>query len=449
MPDIEDLRNRMDDVTLLMERLLKERIEISRKIGRMKMDAGLDVTDGRREAALRTKVAEFCDLEGLDTAAAARLLAFLLEESVHLQAEDRPSHLSIFLKAKKLEEQGRRIIHMEVGDPDFGPPKGVEHALAEACRMGQTGYGPPAGEPVLRAALAHHARRFGPVPGPENVIVSPGARFAIFSAMSHLLGPGDGVIVVGPAWPAYSACADHVGAKVSVVDTRMEDNWDPKIAEIEAAMDRSAKMMVINYPNNPTGRVPPKGTMDGIMGLARERGLYVLSDEIYSSYSTPEWASVLEYGYERAIAVQSFSKSHAMTGFRVGYAVADPGVIRGMARIHALCLTSVPGPIQHAALRALDYDVSEWPGTVRKRLEMMSDEAESMGLEFVRPDGAMYLFVKTGTDGSALADTLLEQGLAVAPGEGFGKYKDFIRLSACADEGRLAEGMRILRGALG
>jgi aspartate aminotransferase len=187
-------------------------------------------------------------------------------------------------------------------------------------------------------------------------------------------------------------------------------------------------MIVLNYPNNPTGKILPTNVQDEIIDLAKKNDLYVLSDEIYAQYSYKEWKSLLSYNYNKSIVTQSFSKSHAMTGFRIGYAIANIEIINKMSKLQALCLTNVS---------ALDADISKNTNIVKSRLKLLINRAKEIGLDFVEPDGAMYLFAKVpkdGFDSGKFANSLLEQGLAVAPGVGFGDFKDFIRISACTDE---------------
>ena len=463
-PGLEALRARMDEVTMRMVGLLKERTEIAVGIGRAKRSAGLVVADAGREESLRRRVAAECGALGLDAAMGSRLLDLLLDESVRVQsggagappaAPRREPRPSMFQRAKALEAGGRRIIHMEVGEPDFAPPPEAERALAGACAAGRTRYGPPKGTPELRAAFAEYARRYGASPGAEDVMVTPGGRFSVFLAMSALLSPGDEVVLVEPAWPAYRDCAELAGAAVRAVGTSLEGGWVPRLEDVErAASGPAARMLVLNYPNNPTGRVLPPGTMDGLMSLAAERGLYVLSDEIYSEHAWPSsgWKSALSYGYGRAVTVQSLSKSHAMTGFRAGFAVAAPPITDRMARLQAVCLTSVPDPVQHAALAALGADVSGRTAEIRSRLRALQSRASAMGLRFLAPDGAMYLFATPGNgagfDGTALANRLLGYGVAVAPGEDFGGYGRYVRISACLGVDELMEGMDAVERAL-
>ena len=452
MSDIENLRNKMEEVTLEMMKLLKTRTEIAKEIGEVKKNIGKGVTDELREDNLRDKVIRLCKNLELDEAIATKFLNFLLNESVKVQSNNKQTHLSIFLKAKSLEQEGKKIIHMEVGEPDFLPPKIVKESLENVFDKGFLKYGQVKGMPIFREELVKFiSKKFNTKVTPDNIIVSPGARFSIFTAITTLLNPGDEMIVIEPAWPAYKDCALNAGIKVRTINTTVEDKWEPSLKQIENTINANTKMIVLNYPNNPTGKILPEKLQDDIIELAKENNLYILSDEIYSQYAKGNWKSILSYNYEKSIVTQSFSKSHAMTGFRVGYAIADTKIIEKMAKLEALCLTNVSEPMQYVAMKALEADTSDNTNTVQKRLELLEQKANDMGLEFVVPDGAMYIFArvnKEGFDGVQFANNTLEKGLAVAPGEGFGDYKNFIRISACQEETALIEGMNILRDIL-
>ena len=448
MSDINDLRNKMDEVTLKMIELLKTRTDIAKEIGEVKKNIGKGVTDEAREDSLRGKVISLCSNIGLDETMATKFLNFLLNESVKVQSTNKQTHLSIFLKAKSLEAQGKKIIHMEVGEPDFLPPKIVKEALEEVFDKGFLKYGQAKGIPIFREALAKYvSKKFNVNIQQDNIIVSPGARFSIFTAITTLLNPGDEMIVIEPAWPAYKDCALNSGIKVRTINTTFEDKWEPSLEQIKNTINSNTKMIVLNYPNNPTGKILNEKLQDDIIEIAKENNLYVLSDEIYSQYAKTNWKSILSYNYDKSIVTQSFSKSHAMTGFRVGYGIADSKIIEKMAKLEALCLTNVSEPIQYVAMKALEADTSNNTNTVQTRLDVLAQKASEMGLDFIAPDGAMYLFARVnqeGFDGVEFANSTLEKGLAVAPGEGFGDYKNFIRLSACQDEETLVEGMSIL-----
>ena len=452
MSDINELRNRMNEITLEMVRLLKNRTDISKEIGEVKKNIGKGVTDETREDNLRNKVISLCNEIGFDESIATKFLNFLLNESIKVQSINKQTHLSIFLKAKSLEQKGKKIIHMEVGEPDFLPPLIVKDALTEVYDKGFLKYGQVKGIPVFREKLASYvSEKFNTMVTQENIMVSPGARFSIYTAINTLLNPGDEMIVIEPAWPAYKDCALNSGIKVRTINTTLEDKWEPSMEQINNTINSNTKMIVLNYPNNPTGKILPEKLQDKIIEIARKNKIYVLSDEIYSQYAKTNGKSILNYNYEKSIITQSFSKSHAMTGFRIGYTIADSKIIEKMAKLQALCLTNVSEPIQYVAMKALESDTNNNTNTIQNRLNLLCQKADEIGLEFVAPDGAMYLFARVNQkefDGVQFANSTLEKGLAIAPGEGFGNYKNFIRISACQDENSLNEGMNILRNIL-
>ena len=452
MSDIDQLRNKMDEITLEMIKLLKARMQIAKEIGEIKKSLGKQVTDESREENLRNKVVSLCNEVGLEEPIGTKFLNFLLNESVKVQSTNKQTHLSIFLKAKSLEEQGKKIIHMEVGELDFLPPIEVKTALEKVYDEGFLKYGQAKGLPKFRSALAKKtSETFDVNTTQENILVSPGARFSVFLTITTLLNPGDEIIVIEPAWPAYKDCALNAGVKVRSIQTTLESKWEPSIKKIKDVINSNTKMLVLNYPNNPTGKILPINLQDEIINLARKNNLFVLSDEIYAQYSYKVWKSILSYNCEKSIVTQSFSKSHAMTGFRIGYAISNPEIIDKMSKLQALCLTNVSEPIQFVALQALNADTSNNTNIVKSRLEVLIQKAKDIGLEFIEPDGSMYLFAKVpkdGFDGTEFANSLLDRGLAVAPGEGFGDCRDFIRISACQDEKALIEGMSILQNIL-
>ena len=337
-------------------------------------------------------------------------------------------------------------------------PEEVKTALAEVYDKGYGKYGPAKGITELRRALAAVSVTAPNTTGKaslslgteENIMICPGARFAVYLAITTLLNPGDEIIVIEPAWPAYKDCALNAGIKVRTIKTTLETKWEPSIDQINNAINENTKMIILNYPNNPTGKTLPEKDWGGIIQTAMKHDLYVLSDEIYSVYSYNNWNSMLQYNYEKSIITKSFSKSHAMTGFRIGWVVAEPSIIEKMSKLQALSLTNVSEPIQYVALQALKANTSENTRIIKSRLDALVKTAKDIGLEFIEPDGAMYLFAKTkykNFDATKFSEKLLEYGVAIAPGEGFGDYKEFFRITAI-DETKLKEGMTILDSML-
>ena len=446
MSDIEEHRKKIEEITLEMIKLLKTRTDIAKQIGDAKASLGMTVTDEEREDALRKQVTKLCKEIDLDQSTALKFLNLLLNESVKVQSDGKQTHLSVFLKAKALEEEGKKIIHLEVGEPDFQPPKEVKTALEEVYDKGYGKYGSPKGITELRKALAAESANVSE----ENIMICPGARFGVYLAITTLLNPGDEIIVIEPAWPAYKDCALNAGIKVRTIKTTLETKWEPSIEQINNAINENTKMIVLNYPNNPTGKILPEKLQNSIMETAEEHDLYVLSDEIYSEYTNDNCIALswrdFHQNLSNYITTKSFSKSHAMTGFRVGYVNADPSIIDKMSKLQALSLTNVSEPIQYVALQALKADTSENTKIINSRLEALVKSAKDIGLEFIEPEGAMYLFAKTkykNFDATKFSEKLLEHGVAIAPGEGFGDYKEFFRITAI-DESKLIEGMTIL-----
>jgi aspartate aminotransferase len=299
MTEIDELRSKMDEITIEMIRMLKTRNDIAKKIGEIKKSIGKGITDELRENNLREKIVSLCRELNFDESVATKFLNFLLNESIKVQSRTTQTHLSIFLKAKNLELEGKKIIHMEVGEPDFLPPKNVKNALSEVYDKGFVKYGQAKGIPQFRKALADYvSKKFETKISEENILVSPGARFGIFTAIITLLNPGDEIIVIEPAWPAYKDCANFAGVKVRTINTTLQNKWEPTIEQIKEKINFNTKMIVLNYPNNPTGKILPTDLQDEIVQVAIKNNLYILSDEIYSHYAFAEWKSIICYNYE-------------------------------------------------------------------------------------------------------------------------------------------------------
>ncbi|MGI0092894.1 MAG: aminotransferase class I/II-fold pyridoxal phosphate-dependent enzyme [Nitrosotalea sp.] len=368
MSDINKLRDKIDKITFDVIRLLKERNDVAKEIGNLKNNLGIGVTNEERENQLRTRVLALCKEIDLDEKTGMTMLNFLLNESVKIQSVDKQTHMSVFLKAKKLEKEGKKIIHMEVGEPDFFPPEIVRSALSEVYSKGYTKYGDSKGMSDFREALSKYiTEKFGTETSAQNIMVSPGARFSVFLAISSLLNPGNEIIVIEPAWPAYRDNALNSGVKVRTIHTTLENKWEPKIEDIKSTINENTRMLVLNYPNNPTGKILPVELQDQIIELAMKNNLYVLSDEIYSAYANKPWKSIITYRYNKSIVTQSFSKSHAMTGFRIGYTISSPEIIEKMSKLQALALTNVSEPIQYVAMKALEADTTGNTRTIKNR----------------------------------------------------------------------------------
>src|SRR5687768_16174517 len=352
--NIDYLREEMRNITNNIIRLVQDRMEVAKKIGNIKHQLNIEIEDEKVENDIKKSVMELTKDIGMDFEFSGRLLNLLLLESVKLQNiqnndKKSPTHIAVFMKAKELEKNGKKIIHLEVDEPDYPPPLKVKEELSKIYDNKKYHYTEIPGIPQLRLEIS---KKFSNI-RPEHVSVTPGGRFVVFSAITSLLKSGDELINIEPSWPAYKECADFIGAKTRVLKTTLEDKWVPNLKVLENLININTKMIIINYPNNPTGKILDSHLMEKIVSIAREYNLYILSDEVYSDYSFVKYNSILDYQYDKSIMVSSFSKTYGMTGFRVGYGIANNSIITQMRKVQATSITSVAEPMQYSALVAL------------------------------------------------------------------------------------------------
>ncbi len=451
MDELERLRGEMKEVTADIMRHVRKRMEIANQIGNIKKEMDLEIVNEKTEDELRGSITELCSEIGLENDIGIRLLNVLLNESERVQLKQTPT--AIFAKAKKLESEGRKIIHLEVGEPDFVPPATVKDALMDAMEKGHYHYTEPSGVQKLRCELASSlANKFNSSVRKEQLIVTVGGRFAVFLAISSLVKPGNEIVIIEPYWPAYRECANIVNAKLRVLHTTLEDHWMPNIRKLENMVNKNTRMLIINYPNNPTGKVLDHKNLEKIVSIAKDNKIILMSDEVYADYSSNKFSSILNHNYDNSILVSSFSKGPAMTGFRVGYAVANKDIIARMVKLQAIALTSVAEPMQLAALSVLQSNnIKENAKAMKRRLSLISNRLKNMPVSFQQPEGAMYVFARVDLDGfnaDRFTEKILDRGLALTPGTGFGNYPDFLRISAGQSEDVIEEGLDILEQEL-
>jgi aspartate/methionine/tyrosine aminotransferase len=346
-------------------------------------------------------------------------------------------------RATELERQGRSIIHLEIGEPDFDTPEPIVLAGIDALRRGKTHYSPVAGVRELREAVAGHlSRRHRVAIDPSVVHVSPGAKMMIFAAIQATIDPGDEVIYQAPAYPAYEAGIRWAGATpvAAVLDESRQFRFH--LDEIESRVTPRTRMIAINSPQNPTGGVLTLDDLRGLADLARRKDLLILSDEIYAEIFYDEApASMLDVPeiLDRLILVSGFSKTYAMTGWRVGYGVIPPDLFQAVERFMNNTVSSSSTFCQLAALEAftdgtgagVDAMVREF----RKRRDAFVDGLNAIpGIRCLRPHGAFYLFPNIsalGRPSQEIADRLLaEAGVAALPGTAFGEHGEgYLRFS--------------------
>jgi len=355
-----------------------------------------------------------------------------MKPSKHIMSVPQSSTLKVLSLAKELERKGKKIIHMEVGEPDFDTPNHIKKAAEEALVRGMTKYTPSAGLPELREAIADHLKPEGIQTHYKNVIVTPGAKHAIFCAMGAVLDPGDEVIIPSPCW-TYEAMVLMFGGKPVFVETKEADNFKLKAKKVENALTKKTRMVLLNFPNNPTGAVMNKADLKEIADLAVDKKLWVLSDEIYDCLIYDgNHTSIMSFPgmAERTIYVNGFSKAYAMTGWRLGYAVAPYELVTEMDKVQQASTSCVAGFVQAAGIAALrgpqDF-VVKMREEYSKRREVIVDGLNSIdGIKCNKPAGAFYAFpdiTKLGKSSLDFCELLLkEAGVAAVPGSGFGPY---------------------------
>jgi aspartate aminotransferase len=350
--------------------------------------------------------------------------------------------LSVFARAKELERQGRSIIHLELGEPDFHPGASVVESASRALAEGKDRYCAVAGVPALRKEIATYLQRTRSIDvSAENIVIAPGCKAALFFAMMALLEPGDEVLYPDPGFPGYPSITLGLGAIPVPFDLSPRHDFQPDLSEIGSKISRRTRMLITNSPSNPTGTVYSDAVQRGLAELAVKHDLWVLSDEIYARISYGgEYLSMLRYAgmKERTLIIDGFSKSFAMTGWRLGYTVAPPEVASALAMLAINSYTCVAEFTQYAAIDALRDREGNTPRMVaefgHRREQFVHDLNRVPGFDCELPAGAFYAWVDirgTGTSAEEVCRILLDEaGVAAIPGAAFGPSgQHFVRFS--------------------
>jgi aspartate/methionine/tyrosine aminotransferase len=350
-------------------------------------------------------------------------------------------------------------IHLEAGEPSYPTPGHISQAAIDALNEGFTKYTPNAGIPELRRAIAHDVNRRGGFEIiPDQVVVTPGGVAALFTALKALTDPGDSVLLSDPAWPNYRMMLTVLGLDVQDYPLMADDGLIPRPDVMERHITDTSKLLIVNSPSNPTGTVIPAEVLAEIMELARRYDLWVLSDEVYDQLTFDEQAvPMARFDTDsRVITVNSFSKTYAMTGWRVGYAICPPEIAPLVSKIQEPITSCVNGPAQRAAVAALlgpQEIVAEMRTGYRRRRDLVMEILTQAGVPAVRPQGAFYTWVdiaRTGMSDREFALKLVkDRHVAVVPGTTFGsRGSTSIRLSLATETDLLTEGVRRLVDAL-
>jgi aspartate aminotransferase len=344
------------------------------------------------------------------------------------------SAFEVLARARALEAQGRKIVHLEIGEPDFDTPGNIRDAGARAIQEGWTHYVPTPGLPELRKVIAEIWGRERGIPCDwENVVVTPGGKPIMFYAMLALLDPGDEVLLPNPAYPIYESVVNFLGARPVDLPLLDTNDFDLDLKEVERRITSRTRLMILNSPQNPTGGVLARETLEGIAALARKHDFMVLADEIYGRILYEgEHVSIasLPGMAERTIVLDGFSKTYAMTGWRLGFGIMDKELVQHVARLQTNVVSCTAAFTQRAGIEALTGPQDGPRAMVeefRRRRDVFVDGLNAIpGISCVRPHGAFYVFpniAKTGFTSHELEHLLMDEaGVACLSGAAFGKY---------------------------
>ena len=348
----------------------------------------------------------------------------------------------VLAKARRLEAEGMDIIHLEIGEPDFDTPANIVEAGTQALRDGYTHYGPSPGFPEVRERIAQEISRTRDIPVTgDQVVITPGGKPIMFFTMLALVEKGDEVLYPNPGFPIYESMIRFVGGEPVPMKLHESKDFNLDVDEVAGQITANSKLMIINSPNNPCGSVIAKDDLESLAELARENDIMVLSDEIYSRFLYEgEHHSVASLPglQDRTIILDGFSKTYAMTGWRIGFGVMPLELVEPISRLVTNSVSCTASFIQMAVMEAMNgpqEDADSMVAEFRKRRDVIVEGLNRIpGVRCAMPKGAFYVFPNvegTGMSSRELADGLLkEAGVACLSGESFGEYgKGYLRFS--------------------
>jgi aspartate aminotransferase len=367
----------------------------------------------------------------------------------------------VLAKAKAMEAQGRDMVHLEIGEPDFDTPPNIIKAAINALKSGFTHYGPSAGLPDARRVFAEHITKDrGVEVKPENIVITPGAKPILFFSILALVDRGDEVIYPNPGFPIYESVINFVGGKSVPIPLREEKGFSFDVDELRTLVNEKTKLIIINSPQNPTGGMLTKKDMKVVAELADRFNAWILSDEVYSKIIY-EGKHVSIYDFpevkERTILLEGHSKTYAMTGWRLGYGIMPPKLAEAVARLQTNSNSCTASFTQMAGIEALTGSQAKSRKMVREfkaRRDLIVDGLNAIsGFKCLKPKGSFYVFPNitgTGKKSKELETYLLEKaGVAGLSGTSFGKYGEgYLRFSYANSQENIKKALDKIRGAL-
>ena len=357
-------------------------------------------------------------------------------------------------KASELREQGVDVVDLSVGEPDFPTPERIREAGRQAIADGHTGYTASSGIPELRQAITTELKGKGVDCSPENVVVTPGAKQALFETVQALVDGSDEVVLLDPAWVSYEAMVKLAGGDLTRVDLGQHGfELEPALDDLAAAISDETQLLLVNSPSNPTGAVFSDAALEGVRDLAVEHDVTVVADEIYDRITydaDPTSLASFDGMAERTVTVNGFSKAYSMTGWRLGYLAAPEPLVDQVSKVHGHSVTCAPNFVQHAgveALRSVESEVATMVEAFERRRDLVVDLLADHGKSIPRPQGAFYAMIPTEdgpSDDVEWADAAIEDAhVATVPGSAF-NAPGYARISYAASEERLQEGFERL-----
>jgi aspartate aminotransferase len=362
-----------------------------------------------------------------------------------VQRVEPSATLAISNKAARLEAEGVDVVDLSVGEPDFDTPQNIKESAERALEAGKTGYTPSQGIPELREAIAEDLARLDlDHYGPENVLVTPGGKQALFELFQTLVDDGDEVVLLDPAWVSYEAMAKLAGADLTRVDTAQYDfRLEDALGDLAEVVSADTELLVVNSPGNPHGAVYRETALRGLRDVAVDHDVTVISDEIYEQVTYE--ASFTSLGTlqgmkDRTITVNGFSKAYAMTGWRLGYFAGPEWLIDQAGKVHSHSVSCATNFVQHAGIEAIrntDDAIEEMVEALRERRDLLVDLLAERGVDVPTPEGAFYVMVPVADDDAAWCEQAIEEAhVATVPGRAFGT-PGYARISYANSQDRL------------
>ena len=463
MSTLEQYRNQIREVDRQLLSLIKKRLTIGIELSKVKQAQVLPTIDADAEQTTMSNIMNSATILGVDVSFAKQLGELLIEQTIQVQDNNKPHQSKdqllkqIFELTQKLTAEGKKVTRFEIGEPNFTPPKSVIRGLISSFQKNRIiGYGPSSGLPELRKVLAREvSKEHNRIIDPDQILITPGGRFAVFATIMSFVSELERVILPQPTWPAYEECAMLTKGRVIPLCATLEDGWELDMSKLEQEMQKGARMLVLNNPGNPTGKVVNRKRFHEIVELARKYGTFVLSDEVYEKYVRSKPPSIIEEEYADSVYINSFSKQFSLTGWRIAYLVTTKEHANRIRRIIQTAVTCVPEFIQRAAVLAMKKgktDAQRNINSILNKVNLTCRELSKIDVEFYKPEGAFYVFpraTKKNFDSIKFATQLLkERQVSISPGQSFGNYPAFFRLAVSLPERQIPKAIQSIGQAI-